>query len=253
MNLYLEILESPDLSLVGAKVRLYAGFTLGRKDVDFVIRDKKLSACHARVEVNADGRFVLIDLDSSNGVFINDRKVRQVVLLNNVHFTIGKTTLKVLEALSDQSVEGLRFANWSDELRGHLRLFLEKQNESVAEGTNAASAVQSFKGVYSAVISPFFEAVQLTFTAGLQVDEEFILGYGPRRGGFYHFDIALLEPQCPEELFELRPVEAGVELVCFDSDFLKLNGQSVSKHLLQNGDRLDFGRSQIHVSLLGRT
>ena len=252
MNLYFEVIDSPDASLRGAKFKVYGGMTLGRKDVDFLIKDRKLSAFHAKVESSEDGRLTLVDQDSSNGILINERRVRQVVLFPNVIFTVGKTKVRVFESVSDNAVEGLRFANWSDELRGKLRLFLEKQSEKISEITVGSPLSSLKKGPYNAEVEPFDEAIRLDFIAGIQIDEEMVLGYGPRRAGFHHFDISLLEPQCPDELFELRPSgTGGVEILCFDPQFVKVNGASVTKKNLRHGDLLSFGRSQIRVSLVG--
>ncbi len=253
MNLYLEIVESPDTSLLGAKFKIYPGMTLGRKDVDFQIKDRKLSAFHAQITAAEDGRLSLVDQDSSNGILINERRVRQVVLFPNVIFTIGKTKIRVFESVGDSAIEGLRFANWSDELKMRLRLFLDQQSEKISEITAGSpfSAIRS--GPYHSEVGPFEEAIKLDFVSGIQTDEELVLGYGPRRGGFHHYDISLLEPQCPDELFELRPTETGVEILCFDPQFIKVNGASVSKKVLRSGDVLSFGRSQIRISLIGGT
>lgn len=253
MNLYLEIMDSPDSSLAGAKFKIYGGMTIGRKDVDFVIKDRKLSAFHAKVEAAEDGRLTLVDQESSNGILINERRVRQVVLFPNVIFTIGKTKIRVFESISDVAVQGLRFANWSDELKGKLRIFLDKQSEKISEITAGSPLSLAKRGPYHSELEPFYEAIKLDFVSGIQTEEELILGYGPRRAGFHHYDISLLEPQCPDELFEIRPGDTGAELLCFDPDFLKINGSSVSKKQIQNGDLLSFGRSQIRLSLVGGT
>ncbi|MFN8944551.1 MAG: FHA domain-containing protein [Pseudobdellovibrionaceae bacterium] len=251
MSLYFEIMESPDSAVLGAKVKIYDGFTIGRTNADFTIRDKKLSSLHAKIEVTADNRLTLVDQDSSNGIVINERKVRSVVMFPNVMFIVGKTKVRVFESLSDGLVEGLRFANWSDELRGQIRIFLEKQAEKIGDITAGSPFIPVKNGPYKSELLPFVEALRLRFTAGLQSDEELTLGYGPRRAGFHHFDISLLEPDCPDELFELRPGALGIELICFDSDFLRVNGKTVSKKQLRDGDTLDFGRSQIQISFMG--
>lgn len=253
MNLYLEVLNSPDVRLIGAKIKLYDGLTLGRKGADFQIKDKKLSSLHAQIQQGEDGRLVLVDQDSANGILINEHQVKQVVLFSNVIFTLGKTEFKVFEAVGDAHVDGLRFINWSDELRGKLRTFLEQYQEKMSEYTEGSPMAPKPRGPYQMDIAPFFEALKLSFIAGLQTDEELFLGYGPRRAGFHHFDISLLEPACPDELFELRPTSDGILLICFDSEFMTLNGNAVTKVTLSDGDTLAFGRSKIRISMIGGT
>jgi pSer/pThr/pTyr-binding forkhead associated (FHA) protein len=41
-----------------------------------VINDSSVSRIHAQLHVNRDGGFSLTDLDSLNGTFVNDRKIK---------------------------------------------------------------------------------------------------------------------------------------------------------------------------------
>ena len=57
--------------------------TLGRhRNNDIVISDPKVSAFHSRIDRTAEG-FVLVDLESRNGSFVNGRKVRKMLLKND--------------------------------------------------------------------------------------------------------------------------------------------------------------------------
>ena len=55
---------------------------------DFVMDDPTISAQHARVRYE-DGHFVLVDLDSTNGTFINRQRIRTQALLNQDHIKLG--------------------------------------------------------------------------------------------------------------------------------------------------------------------
>jgi adenylate cyclase len=74
---------------------------LGRQpDCDICLRDREVSKVHCRLEI-IDDYLLLRDQDSSNGTFINGRKVRQLRLkdgdalqLGNTHFTVRLGKLK---------------------------------------------------------------------------------------------------------------------------------------------------------------
>ena len=67
--------------------------TIGRRpDNDVVIDNLSVSGCHARIEDCGDG-FVVVDLQSKNGIFLNGEKVSEGPLQQQDVVTIGKHTL----------------------------------------------------------------------------------------------------------------------------------------------------------------
>lgn len=67
--------------------------TVGRAaSNDIVIDNLAVSSFHARI-VNENGVFTLEDLNSTNGSFVNDRRISQITLNNNDSIMIGKHTL----------------------------------------------------------------------------------------------------------------------------------------------------------------
>jgi pSer/pThr/pTyr-binding forkhead associated (FHA) protein len=68
---------------------------------DVQIDNLAVSDKHARIIRGQDG-FVLQDLDSTNGTFVNEKKVTQVILKEKDAVNIGKHTL-VVEALRAQT------------------------------------------------------------------------------------------------------------------------------------------------------
>ena len=67
---------------------------LGRIGADIVIDDPKISRQHCAVEVHeAQGTARLVDLDSTNGTFVDEEKVKNCVLSHLSEFRIGSTTL----------------------------------------------------------------------------------------------------------------------------------------------------------------
>src|SRR3954453_7469421 len=71
--------------------------TLGRDaDVDVVLNDALVSTRHATLSPNADGSVELTDLSSTNGTFVNDRKVDGAVTLRGgERVRMGKVLLEV--------------------------------------------------------------------------------------------------------------------------------------------------------------
>jgi pSer/pThr/pTyr-binding forkhead associated (FHA) protein len=68
---------------------------------DIVVENLAVSDRHARILRGQDG-YVLQDLDSTNGSFVNEKKISQVVLQTKDTISIGKHILEVVK-LSPQS------------------------------------------------------------------------------------------------------------------------------------------------------
>ncbi len=78
--------------------------TIGRtNDNDIVLENRGVSRKHALIEFN-DNAAVVIDNESLNGTFVNQRKINEEVLRNHDTITIGKYQL-IYNANSDQIEE----------------------------------------------------------------------------------------------------------------------------------------------------
>jgi adenylate cyclase len=87
-------------------------FSLGRSpDNDLILTDKAASREHARIE-EIDDKHVLIDLGSSNGTFLNNKRVKgEVALKDGDRVRIGET-----EFTYASEMRGAQFATDSDEI-----------------------------------------------------------------------------------------------------------------------------------------
>ncbi|MDJ0819043.1 MAG: FHA domain-containing protein, partial [Desulfobacterales bacterium] len=75
------------------QLRQGASLTIGRReDNTIVIEDPAVSSHHAKVEA-LGGRFVLIDLQSKNGSFVNEQLINSHWLKDGDIITIGDHTL----------------------------------------------------------------------------------------------------------------------------------------------------------------
>jgi hypothetical protein len=62
-------------------------------DCDIVLPDKYMSSRHAVLR-HEEGTFMLVDLDSTNGTFVNDQQVSKEELIDNDRIRLGRTELK---------------------------------------------------------------------------------------------------------------------------------------------------------------
>lgn len=81
--------------LEGKSFPLSAGFTVGRKEgCDLVLPDRKSSGEHARIDRQGD-RWVVVDLDSGNGLFVGRNRIRKHKLVDGDMLVVGDTRLRV--------------------------------------------------------------------------------------------------------------------------------------------------------------
>jgi hypothetical protein len=67
---------------------------IGRKGADFALNDPEVSRHHCMLEIRA--RFVnLKDLDSTNGTFFENERVRAAVLVDGAEFRIGTSVIRL--------------------------------------------------------------------------------------------------------------------------------------------------------------
>jgi hypothetical protein len=79
----------------GTRVALRDGLLIGRsRENDIVVRDARASRQHARIAADGTG-FVIEDLGSSNGTFVNGQRVERALLGADATVTIGNTHLRL--------------------------------------------------------------------------------------------------------------------------------------------------------------
>lgn len=78
----------------GAAYPLKGTVSFGRAESNTVVlRDVKVSRQHAQIEQQGD-EFVLIDLSSSNGTYVNSQRIEEYVLANGDEIQIGDTIMQ---------------------------------------------------------------------------------------------------------------------------------------------------------------
>lgn len=92
----------------GRDCRLGAQTTIGRDGIgcDLVLDDDSISAQHARIKMER-GEFVLYDLASTNGTFLNGQRIQRAALADDDVILIGSTRLIFKEVRSsDRGQQG---------------------------------------------------------------------------------------------------------------------------------------------------
>jgi pSer/pThr/pTyr-binding forkhead associated (FHA) protein len=88
---YLHFRDQPErdgFPVAGPTVRI------GRqRDNDLVLEDTSVSRHHAEIHRGGDGAMTLVDLDSLNGVFVNERQIKSAALSDGDSVEIGDVRL----------------------------------------------------------------------------------------------------------------------------------------------------------------
>lgn len=60
-------------------------WTIGRdpRQSDIAVSDKRLSRCHVALQYDSDQGFIISDLESTNGTYVNDKKLKRVYALRD--------------------------------------------------------------------------------------------------------------------------------------------------------------------------
>ena len=237
----------------GSKLRVVDGFTVGRKNGDLLLEeDSKVSGTHAKVAVDNKGQFVLMDQKSSNGLILNERKVKKIALMPGVVFTIGQTQFRVIKDESAPDLVAVKnleaFAPapaFEVPIRRAPLSWREKITEfwEQKEPMLASPSEQQHLGAFS-------PALVLDFIEGVQADQKITLGYGPRQAGFDHIDINLQDPTVPDDAFELRPGPGSVQLVDLTNGQVLVNNNNDEMTFLEEGDIITVGQTKIKVRYL---
>lgn len=103
--------------------------TIGRSDLaDIVIRNEYVSKFHALVRLYSDA-LVLIDLNSSNGVFVNSVKINSTILRSDDIISVANHRIKVVDA---PSADSDRISSASADATAKMRALDDLRNERKA-------------------------------------------------------------------------------------------------------------------------
>lgn len=225
MVTFIEIISGPHQ---GARYQVRDGLTIGRAKADVVIKDPKVSGVHAEIQRDGKQQFILVDLNSSNGLFIGGRRVRKVALFQDVIFEVGNTQFQVLMLEAAEAAQHEPPLSWKEALRKHL---------------------SDLSYPPPVILQTFNPALRLKVIQGVQLDTEWVLGWGPREAGKFSNDICLLEPKLKDHAFKIFLTEDGY-VVEATGESVGLNQQSFKTSPLNVDDIISIGDTQIKVSVI---
>jgi len=258
MSLYLKPTTGPQS---GQTFKVEEGLTLGRSKADIPLKDSKISSIHAIIQVSPNGHFELVDQNSKNGLWTDEKQVERILLKEGVQFRVGRVHMVVerqkkvhkvnltddatvtfsknqaqpSQPLSEEAPGqniALEPLHWSENLMAHIE-------ELLATIKNKPRA-----------LAPFSPPIKLRFVRGVQAPLTWTLGYGPRRIGSASVDLPIHELGAPNICFELLPTTEGLLFKTNSPQQVKLNGHPVSSELLKSGDEISISKTFIRVDLL---
>ena len=196
------------------------GLTFGRERGDIVLQDPSVSKIHAKIEINPDGKMMIIDQESKNKIYIDDKKIVKSILEKDTVFKIGKSEF-VVKLI--QSPEELWFS------------FVKNQVKKI-ENTPMSLKV-------------FFKPVQVKFYSGLQKGQQYKLYYGPRFFGRHSVDCPVFDRKAPEKSFVLIPEPEKILFKTSHPAQVRMNNGELEKSHIKNGDEIFIGESVLKVNL----
>lgn len=235
MAIVIEITAAPDESLIGKKFPVRPGLSIGRKRGEILLKDTKVSSLHASVEIEPSGDYVLRDQNSSNGTWVNNRKVDKVVLSIGTTFQIGNYSFQVLE-FTEEELErlGIELMDWrTGIIESFKNLNYSKPDERIPLH-----------------VIPFYRPIRFTYTHGPFLEQAFTLGYGPRLVGCNNFDVEILDPQLPETIFELIPENKKLRIRNVCGSQLLLNNKNFESEILNEDDVIRIASHQMKVNYI---
>lgn len=109
--------------------------TIGRRDDnDFVIDNMAVSGHHALIEQQEDGAYVLVDRDSLNGTYLNERRISRELLYDGDEFIVGKHIVCFVD---------LRPKGEQPAIKERTTLTVEQPPEKTARGDRSVSPDQT--------------------------------------------------------------------------------------------------------------
>jgi pSer/pThr/pTyr-binding forkhead associated (FHA) protein len=137
--------------------------TIGRNDDNTITVDNlAVSGYHARIDA-AGSDFILTDLQSTNGTFVNDNKVVSHKLAHGDNVAVGKHIILFVGTGQEASIPGADAGKKMD-MDKTMMLDTAKQKELLAKQQGAMAAAQKTKkiGVISFIEGPKMDYVELT-------------------------------------------------------------------------------------------
>lgn len=206
--------------VVTEKKRISVGRT---KDNDIVLENRGVSRKHAQIEFNGD-ESVIIDNESLNGVFINNRRISEEFLHDKDVITIGKYSLEFNHDSDKPDVAG--------QMDGTMILNTKQQRELINNDRKEREIVHRAGGTV-------LLGLENTSVAEFRIDRE-VTTIGKAK--FVHvqakgFMLSGIQAKVVQEGDEHYIMNLGRK------GKTKVNGEAVNRSVLKNGDIIQVGKT----------
>lgn len=205
---------------------------LGRSQSELPLKDPKVSSLHAKITISAAGRFEIVDLNSSNGTFVNDKKIlANHELKPGDLIKIGRTIIEVIEISGESPLEP---ESWQAQV-----------DKALLESFNFYEKMPPKKTTAKCFTKP----VCLKISKGEDLGREFVYSFGPRQIGRNNLDGYILNADFPDAAIELIP-QGDSCLIIKRSPKVLLNSQPFESQILESGDIISVGQTDFVVKFL---
>ena len=206
--------------------------TIGRDASNNIrLRDAEVSRRHAEIRRDVNGR-TLVDLESSNGVYVNGRRVKTRRLLNGDQIQIGKTVLLFSSRVSDVgSREPL------------VDVFQDAEDDDVSQVLHALAPEENRVFSRSSSLAASADDVKAAWFEKARAHLNFM--YHATLAASRTLDVERLLDRILELIFQWAPVDRGCVFL-YDADADKLVPKS-------SRTRKTGGRVQVSQTILNYT
>lgn len=204
--------------------------TIGRKQADIILDDGKVSSRHAEIH-RKGSKFVLIDLKSTNGTFVNRQTVGEADLQDQDVIEVGLSTLCFFEDLRE-------FNGIAEQTSAGTRPKIELERESKGEGITVTKTVAQ-------------TTLVLEMTEGPEVGKKLRFKKSHITVGRNDADLVIID-------LDVSRAHALFEVLGKNSVFLRdlgstngtlVNGKKIQSEKLSSGDQITFGNTQWVVQI----
>jgi diguanylate cyclase (GGDEF)-like protein len=217
---------------------------LGRAlDADVRVNDTQVSRLHARVTAVVDDdknttEYVLQDLDSRNGTFLNGRRVRRETLENGDKITVGETILRfdLLDEIDREYQRQIHRLISHDDLTGLLssRSFFSELRREAGRATaeNRPFCVLMMDGDNFKRVNDTFGHLTGSKTIeeiGFSIMTNLRSGDAAARFGGDEFAAFLLDAELPQAIVAAERIRESIE--AYDFSVLSQNKSKSSHHI----------------------
>jgi pSer/pThr/pTyr-binding forkhead associated (FHA) protein len=221
------------------------------------IANMGVSRRHAKIEEDADRKYILADLNSLNGTYVNGKRVKKIAINSGDKITIGKYTI-----VYEESRLGDKPSNYNHLLTPsqspvdppinaapgvpsmktdvHSRKNLQAEAQSESPGFKPPTSVfqvQEIKGEKDNFNVPVF--IETNKHVVYKIDKSFLtIGSGDED------DIFITGFMIAAGQITLEKRDDGIYIVANKlMGKIKVNGKACRSHLLQHKDRIEIGAS----------